>query len=377
MNDDQQVQVNEEAIQNISGVFLQTDLDMEEFGLSDDDRQAVQALADKIDERNPQSITEFGHDVGDHTANYTDELLDQVKNADLEELGEQLSLLVMSAKHINLNPFADRSSKIPLIGKYLDRAKMTKERLLQQFDSTKDQIDKLLQEVAFSRSGLMERIGALESMFLSVKEEYRLLGLHTAAGKLKLDTLRQQITGLRREKLTQERALAIGDLEQVIAYLDKRVADLQMLQHSALQSLPMIRMIQANNRMLSEKLHTIIELTIPSWKRNFLLVIALYEQTQALKLAQNIDNATNSFLTRNAQLLAKNAKETAAGNQRLVIDVETLEKVQTLMIDTVQQVIRIQDDGIRARKAAEVKLRHLRGELKTKQIAHGGLRRIE
>ena len=76
----------------------------------------------------------------------------------------------------------------------------------------------------------------------------------------------------------------------------------------------MIRMIQANNRMLSEKLHTIRELTIPSWKRHFLLVLALYEQTQALNLSQNIDNATNRFLTRNAQLLAKNAKETSAGN---------------------------------------------------------------
>ena len=248
---------------------------------------------------------------------------------------------------------------------------------MQQFDSTKEQIDKLLQEVEFSRNGLTERITGLESMFLSVKEEYRLLGMHTAAGKLKLENLRRQVTLMRREKLTQERAFAIGDLEQIIAYLDKRVADLQVLQHSALQSLPMIRMIQANNRMLSEKLHTILELTIPSWKRNFLLIIALYEQTQALKLSQNIDNATNRFLTRNAQLLAKNATETAAGNQRLVIDVETLEKVQAMMIDTVQQVIRIQDEGIRARKTAEAKLRNLRGELKAKQIAHSGLRRIE
>jgi uncharacterized protein YaaN involved in tellurite resistance len=185
------------------------------------------------------------------------------------------------------------------------------------------------------------------------------------------------MTAMRREKLTQERALEIADLEQVIAYLDKRVADLLVLQHSALQSLPMIRMIQANNRMLSEKLHTIRELTIPSWKRHFLLVLALYEQTQALNLSQNIDNATNRFLTRNAQLLTKNAKETTTGNQRLVIDVETLEKVQTMMIETVQQVIRIQDEGIRTRKAAELKLRNLRGELKTKQIANSGLRRIE
>jgi uncharacterized protein YaaN involved in tellurite resistance len=377
MDNEQHMIVNNEAGLELGVQIPLTDLELEEYGLSGADRQAVEALADRIDERNPLSIAEFGHDIGEHTANYTDELLDQVKNADLEDLGEQLSLLVMSAKHINLSPFSHRSSKIPLIGRYLDRAKMTKDRLVQQFDSTKEQIDKLLQEVEFSRNGLTERITGLESMFLSVKEEYRLLGMHTAAGKLKLESLRRQVTLMRREKLTQERAFAIGDLEQIIAYLDKRVADLQVLQHSALQSLPMIRMIQANNRMLSEKLHTIRELTIPSWKRNFLLIIALYEQTQALKLSQNIDNATNRFLTRNAQLLAKNATETAAGNQRLVIDVETLEKVQAMMIDTVQQVIRIQDEGIRARKTAEAKLRNLRDELKSKQIAHSGLRRIE
>ncbi|MEQ1560878.1 MAG: toxic anion resistance protein [Methyloglobulus sp.] len=373
----QQVIANDDPILDIETPSTLTDLDLEACGLSIDDQQAVQVLADKIDERNPMSIMEFGHDVGEHTANYTDELLEQVKNTELEDLGEQLSLLVVSAKKINLTPFSDQSSKIPIIGRYLDRAKLTKERLVQQFDSTKVQIDKLLQEVEFSRNGLIERIGALENMFLSVMEEYRLLGLHTAAGKLKLESLRQQIILLRGEKLTQERTLAIADLEQVIAYLDKRVADFQVLQHSALQSLPMIRMIQANNRMLSEKLHTIQELTIPSWKRHFLLVLALYEQTQTLNLSQNIDNATNRFLMRNAQLLAKNAKETTAGNQRLVIDVETLEKVQAMMIETVQQVIRIQDEGIRARKAAEVKLHNLRGELKTKQIAKSSLRRIK
>ncbi|NOT85245.1 MAG: toxic anion resistance protein [Methylococcaceae bacterium] len=350
------------------------ELDWEDYGLSHDDRLAVDALAHKIDERNPLSVAEFGHDIGEHTASYTDELLDQVKNADLEELGDQLSILVVSAKQINLSSIKDNGSKIPIIGRYLDRAKINKERLIQQFDSTKTQIDKLLQEVAFSRKGLMERITALESMFGSVKEEHRLLGLHIAAGKLKLDALQLQLSDRRREKLTQENALAISELEQVIAYLDKRVTDLQMLQHSALQSLPMIRMIQANNRMLSEKLYTIYELTIPSWKRNFLLIIALYEQAQAFKLSQNIDNATNLFLTRNAQLLAKNAKETTLGNQRLVIDIETLEKVQALMIDTVQQVIRIQEEGVRTRKATEVKLRQLRGELKAKQISHNGLR---
>lgn len=351
-----------------------SELALEDYGLSNDDRLAVEMLANKINAHNPLSVAEFGHDVGEHTASYTDELLDQVKNADLEDLGEQLSSLVVSAKHINLSQLVDRGSKIPIIGRYLDRAKINKERLVQQFDSTKTQIDKLLQEVEFSRNGLMGRITALESMFGSVKEEHRLLGLHIAAGKLKLDALRHQVSDRRRDKLTQEHALAISELEQVIAYLDKRVTDLQMLQHSALQSLPMIRMIQANNRMLSEKLYTICELTIPSWKRNFLLIIALYEQAQALKLSHNIDNATNLFLTRNAQLLAKNAKEAALGNQRLVIDVETLEKVQALMVDTVQQVIHIQEEGVRTRKAAEIKLRQLRSELQTKQITHNGLR---
>jgi uncharacterized protein YaaN involved in tellurite resistance len=377
MNNQQQEVLNDPVSQEVTMPDARVSLDLEAFGLTDDDRHAVEALSDKLDENNPLSITEFGHDIGEHTANYTDNLLDQVKNAELEELGVQLSQLVVSAKQINLSPFSDNASKIPLIGRYLDRAKMSKERLVQQFDSTKTQIDKLLQEVEFSGKGLTERIVALEDMFLAVMDEYRLLGIHTAAGKMKLEKLHHKMSALRGKKLTQERALAISDLEQVIAYLDKRVADLQVLQHSALQSLPMIRMIQANNRMLSEKLHTIRELTIPSWKRHFLLVLALYEQTQALNLSQNIDNATNRFLTRNAQLLAKNAKETTAGNQRLAIDVETLEKVQTMMLDTVQQVIRIQNEGIRARKVAEVKLHNLRGELKIKQIASDSTRRVE
>ena len=125
----------------------------------------------------------------------------------------------------------------------------------------------------------------------------------------------------------------------------------------------MIRMIQANNHMLVDKFHTIRELTVPAWKRQFMLALSLNEQQNAVQLADSIDNATNDFLSRNAELLHKNSVETAKANQRLVIDISTLEKVQATLISTVEDVIRIQQEGVRSRHEAEGKLLTMRAEL--------------
>ena len=180
---------------------------------------------------------------------------------------------------------------------------------------------------------------------------------------MKLNGLRGEADAMRSRELSPAEVQELNDLENLVSNLDKRVGDLQALQHSALQSLPMIRMIQANNHMLVDKFHTIRELTVPAWKRQFMLALSLNEQQNAVQLADSIDNATNDFLSRNAELLHKNSVETAKANQRLVIDISTLEKVQATLISTVEDVIRIQQEGVRSRHEAEGKLLTMRAEL--------------
>ncbi len=332
-------------------------------GLNNSDLPVIAGLAAKIDSRNPISVAEFGRDVAEHTSRYADSLLEQVRSTDLDETGAKLNQVVLAAKSLNLNALSDTRSRIPIIGRFIDRMKLTKDRFVQQFNTTKEQVDSLLAEVSNTQTGLSKRVTSLDEMFEAVKEEYRLLGLHIAAGRVKLNDLRDDADSMRRRDLAPAEVQELNDLENLISNLDKRVGDLQALQHSALQSLPMIRMIQANNHMLADKFHTIRELTVPAWKRQFMLALSLNEQQNAVQLADSIDNATNDFLRRNAELLHKNSVETAKANQRLVIDVSTLEKVQETLIATVEDVIRIQQEGVRSRHEAEAKLVTMRSEL--------------
>jgi uncharacterized protein YaaN involved in tellurite resistance len=236
-----------------------------------------------------------------------------------------------------------------------------------EFDSTRQQIDSLVREVEATQSGIRVRNAGLEDMHVGVREEHRLLGIHVAAGKMRLAEMRAQLVQLREGGQGDiQAAHEIADLETVATNLEKRINDLMVLQHSALQSLPMIRLIQSNNQMLADKFHTVREITVPAWKRQFMLKLTLNEQRNAVELADTIDNTTNDLLKRNAALLHRNSVETAKANQRLVIDVDTLREVQTTLIKSVEDVIRIHHEGIQSFRQAEAQIESMRSDLQAK-----------
>ena len=155
----------------------------------------------------------------------------------------------------------------------------------------------------------------------------------------------------------------IYDLNHLANNLEKRVSDLQVLQQSAMQTLPMIRIIQSNNLMLVDKFYAIKNITLPAWKNQISLAISLQEQKNSVQLAKSIDDATNDLLRRNADLLHQNSVDTAKANQRSVIDIETLEHVQNTLIKTVNDVIQIQKEGMQKRDEAATRLRTLQQNL--------------
>ena len=121
-------------------------------GLSQSDLPAITGLAAKIDSRNPISVAEFGRDVAEHTSRYADTLLEQVRSSDLDETGTKLNQVVLVAKSLNLSALSDSRSKIPVIGRFIDRMKLTKDKFVQQFNTTKEQVDSLLTEVSDRKS---------------------------------------------------------------------------------------------------------------------------------------------------------------------------------------------------------------------------------
>lgn len=334
------------------------------LGLTEADLPEIERVAGSIQSSNPLSVAEFGRDVSEHTAAYSDELLAQVRNRDLEEAGTKLTKVITTARTLNLSALSDKRSRLPVIGPLVDRIKGRSNNFMAEFESTSTQMERLVNEVAQTQDGLRSRIDALENMFGSVRQEHRMLGIHIAAGKRRIAELRAEAEHLR-QNLSNDptKAQDLSDMESLISNLDKRIGDLVALQQAALQSLPTIRIIQANNQMLVDKYHTIQQIALPAWKKQFTLRLTLNEQRNAVELADNIDNATNELLVNNAKLLHKNSVETAKANQRLVIDVETLQAVQNTLIQTVQDVIRIQSEGLSNRQQAEKQILGMREDL--------------
>lgn len=341
--------------------------ELRKLGLTAADQAEISQVAMRIQPENPLTVSEFGRDVGEHTSRYADSLLDQVRNRDLDVAGEKLSAVVHVAKRMNLGVLSDKRSRLPVVGPLVDRIRLRSGRIMGEFDSTRQQIDSLVREVEATQSGIRERNAGLEDMHVGVREEHRLLGIHVAAGKMRLAEVRAQLVQLREGGQGDiQAAHEVADLETVATNLEKRINDLMVLQHSALQSLPMIRLIQSNNQMLADKFHTVREITVPAWKRQFMLKLTLNEQRNAVELADTIDNTTNDLLKRNAALLHRNSVETAKANQRLVIDVDTLREVQTTLIKSVEDVIRIHHEGIQSFRQAEAQIESMRSDLQAK-----------
>lgn len=338
-------------------------LDLKDLGLTENDMAAVQEVHKNLGEVSNITVAEYGKDISRKTNDCTKDILQLVQNKDLDETGKKLNEVLSVAQTINSsNLIAEQSglSKLPLIGGLFKSASKAKQNFAMKFNDTNKQIDSLVDEIELNQKGLKDRVNLLDKMFENVQEDYHQLGLYIAAGQIKLQDIQKEIaeltSGNRDDNNVTQR---IYDLNHIYNNFEKRLHDLHILQQSALQSLPMIRIIQSNNLMLVDKFHSIKNITIPAWKNQLTLAISLNEQENSVKLANAIDDTTNAILRKNAELLHSNSISTAKANQRSIIDPATLEFTQQTLIKTVNDVLQIQQNGMKERDAATVKLKQL------------------
>ncbi|MBL8285776.1 MAG: toxic anion resistance protein [Acinetobacter johnsonii] len=360
-NSEQNSLVVEPTTEVIEHKFQQ--LNLQEIGLQQDDFNAVLAARKELAEINHNAVAEYGKNIATQTSGYTDELLNLVQNKDLDETGQKLNQVVQVAQQLNTSSILNKQKNSGFFGGLISKIKGAKNNIDMHFNTTKEQIDTLVKEIEKSQSGLKARVDTLDRMFHGVQSEYKQLGVYIAAGKLKQDEIQQEISTLTSQAQDQTTTQRVYDLNHLANNLEKRVSDLQVLQQSAMQTLPMIRIIQSNNLMLVDKFYAIKNITLPAWKNQISLAISLNEQKNSVQLANTIDDATNDLLKRNADLLHQNSVDTAKANQRSVIDIETLEHVQNTLIKTVNDVIQIQKEGMQKRAEATTRLRSLQDNL--------------
>lgn len=346
-------------------------LALSELGLDELDFDAVLAAKAELTEIDQHRVAEYGKQIANDTANYTDELLNLVQAKDLDETGKKLNEVVSVAQQLNKDHLLNQQAEKGFLGRVFNKLKGVKQSAEVHFSTTKAQIERLVNEIELSQQGLKQRVELLDRMYAGVENEYKQLGVYIAAGQLKQQELQQQLQDFSQQAQTPTLTQQIYDLNHVANNLEKRISDLQVLQQSAMQTLPMIRMIQSNNLMLVDKFYAIKNITLPAWKNQISLAISLKEQQQSVALANTIDDATNDLLKRNAELLHQNSVATAKANQRAVIDIETLEQVQNSLISTVRDVMDIQKEGMQQRQDASQRLKALQQNLQQLVLEQG------
>lgn len=337
------------------------------LGLTTADAPRIHEVAQATQDITPTALLGFGKDVANKTTAFSSQLLDQVRNGDLDATGTTLGEVVRIARTLNLQKLGARS-RLPIVGPLIDRMRASKGELVQKFSSTNQQIEHLMRDVSRQQDDLRQRVKDFDRMHEIVLGERHELGIHIAAGRVRLADIDGERRTLDGRDDPQSRTRR-SELDNALRLLDKRVGDLVLLQHAADQSLPTIRIIQANAILLIEKFGAVRDITIPAWKRSFAIQLSLEEQKHAVELATAIDDATNEMMRNNARLLHENSVATAKANQRGVIDVETLQYVHDQLIKTVEDVRAIHREGIEKRRQAEQDLARMRDDVQKRLAA--------
>lgn len=312
-----------------------------------------------INFNDPSLTVAYGARSMNDIAKFADELLKQVKGKDSGPVGEILSGLLGSVKAVDVDKLTDDGgfmARLPVLGALFDRF----ERQMRQFQSLADQVDTVSDRLESAMIGLLRDVEVLEQLYVHNKDHYNELSLYIEAGKQKLAEARAselpRLEAQARQSGDSLDAQNVRDFAERLNRFEKRLHDLTISRAVALQTVPQIRMIQGNNQTLAEKIQTSVLTTIPLWKNQMVLAISLVRQKKGLKLQKDVSDATNALLLNNAQMLEDATVGTAREVERSIVDFETIKAVHDKLLSTIEETLRIAEEGKARRAEVEAEL---------------------
>ena len=329
----------------------------------------IHTIKSKLDGNlSSNEVSLFGLEIGEKTNTYTKDMLSEVQSNDLESLSNGLTNLVLSTQKHSQTAlmFRERNQKssIPLIGKLIDRYREKKEENKIMFATVKQNIDKMVDNLNVRQQAIIKRNDELENMYNGVLETAQEIGLYIISAQLRLAELKAELVVLSNRNLDNSDKFLVQEIydkNAAINSLEKRIDDMYLLQQAQFFTLPQIRVIQQNNRDLSDKFNVVKSITIPTWMNSYAMAISLQDQQNNIELINQVDNHTNQLLKNLADQLQQNSIATAKANTRNAIDVETIEHVQQKLVETVDEVIKIQQKGIIESRLAILRLNKNKG----------------
>lgn len=344
---------------------LPTNLDLNQ--LSQQEREKVDSIQKNLESMNPRDIISFGQEIQFKISEFSDKVLSEIRNKDSGYTGELLNGLLEKLKDISISPNIIQESKIsqiPLLGKLFSKFRS----FLSNYESILSQVEKVTNELHKARAQLIQDITLFESLYEKNLEYYNELKLYILAGEEKLKELQTKVLpSLAKNSETTQDPMEIqkyNDTSQAISQLDKKIHDLKLTLALSLQTAPQIRLVQNGNQLLVEKIQSTILNTIPLWKNQMVIAIGLLRQSKALEVQKEVNKTTNEILIKNAELLKSGTLGIAEESEKGIIELETLKKTNQLLLETIQEAIRIQQEGRKKRKEAEKELIKLENDFK-------------
>ena len=338
----------------------------EEVNLSPEERRMVEEFAAKIDLHSSNMILQYGAGAQKKMADFSETALENVRTKDLGEVGEMLASVVSELRTLEeeeedkgfFSFFKKSGNKLANMKAKYEKAEGNVERICDALESHQIQ--------------LLKDIAMLDKMYELNVTYFKELSMYIAAGKRKLEEVRTtemaQLEAKAKGSGLPEDAQAVSDLSSLCNRFEKKIHDLGLTRAVSLQMAPQIRLVQSNDTLMSEKIQSTIVNTIPLWKSQMVLAIGVENSAKAAKAQREVTDVTNALLRKNAETLKMATIETAKETERGIVDMETLKATNESLIATLDEVMKIQTEGKEKRRAAEVELNRMEGELKQKLL---------
>ncbi len=338
--------------------------------LPEESRAKALELSKQIDPANHQAIIGYGTQAQSQLLSFSSSMLDHVQNKDIGPIGDILGELMSKLKDVNPDELSPEKKNF--FSKMFGRLSSSIQEVMSKYQKTGAQIDRISVKLNQSKEVLLQDLMMLEQLYEKNKEYFHALNIYIAAGELRVEELRTtSIPQLKKKAETSGDQMAYQDVNDMIQFadrLEKRLYDLKLSRQITIQSAPQIRMIQNTNQALAEKIQTSIMTAIPLWKNQIAIALTLIRQRQAVEAQKQVSQTTNDLLLKNAEMLKTNTIETARENERGLVDIETLKKTQSNLISTLEETIKIQQEGRTKRAQAEQELISMENELKQKLL---------
>ncbi|MBQ3393752.1 MAG: toxic anion resistance protein [Oscillospiraceae bacterium] len=356
------------AAEDLAAIQARRDLQaikLDESQLSEAERKIVDDFSKKIDITNSTMVLQYGAAAQKNIANFSESALNNVRTKDLGEVGEDLSKLVNELKGFDSNG----EKKGGLLGLFKKPAD-TLQALQTKYSTAEKNVERIVEALQKHQVTLMKDVAMLDQMYALNEKYYKELTMYILAGKKRIASFkRNELEEIRKkaeESGSPEDAQAYNDTVNLVNRFEKKIHDLELTRQVSIQMGPQIRLLQNNDTLMIEKIQSSLVNTIPLWKNQMVLALGLEHSRQATKAQQEVTEITNSMLKKNADILKTSTIETAREAERAIIDIETLQHTNRQLIETLDEVMKIQTEGTAKRREAEAELSRIEGELRTK-----------